>query len=115
MMRFLDGAQITAATPWGALIDAIADGVAAGGVAAPDRQVLGFESPPGPDGALGPDAALLLMPAWSERAASDGLLGVKAVTFVPTNSAAGKPTIHASYLAFDRITGEPSRCSTAMR
>jgi ornithine cyclodeaminase len=100
-MRVLDAEQVRAATPWSALLDTIAGGVADGGITAPDRQVLTFEP------ATGADGSLLLMPAWTERASDDGLLGVKVVTYVPGNTDAGRPTIHATYLAFDRTTGEP--------
>jgi ornithine cyclodeaminase len=48
------------------------------------------------------DAVLLLMPAWQAR----GYGGVKLVNVVPGNSARGRAAISASYVLFDRQTGE---------
>lgn len=45
---------------------------------------------------------LLLMPAWSERAA-----GVKLVTVAPDNPARGLPLIHGVYVLFEKPTLEP--------
>jgi ornithine cyclodeaminase len=45
---------------------------------------------------------LLLMPAWTDK-----YCGVKIATAFPNNRKIGKPTIHAIYILFDAITGEP--------
>lgn len=97
-MRFLDADQIQSATPWGELIDAIADILASDAVVSPDRQVLSIEQPDNEP------ASLLLMPAWTAHEA----IGVKAVTYFPANAAVALPTLHAAYLLFDGSTGELS-------
>jgi len=48
------------------------------------------------------DAVLLLMPAWQAR----GYGGIKLVNVVPGNNARGRAAISASYVLFDRETGE---------
>lgn len=45
---------------------------------------------------------LLLMPAWTDK-----YCGVKIATAFPNNRKIGKPTIHAIYILFDALTGEP--------
>lgn len=97
-MRFLDADQIRSATPWDELIDAIADVLASDAVKSPERQVLSIEQPDREP------ASLLLMPAWATREA----IGIKAVTYFPTNAAVALPTVHAAYLLFDGKTGELS-------
>jgi alanine dehydrogenase len=57
-------------------------------------------------------ATLLLMPAWTRAEATDGqsgqpFLGCKIVTVFPDNVAAGKPSLHGSYLLLSGTTGEP--------
>lgn len=94
-MRLLDADQIRTATPWAELIDAIADIVANDAVASPDRQVFSIQQPDKEP------ASLLLMPAWTTREA----IGVKAVTYFPSNAAA-LPAIHAAYLLFNANTGQ---------
>ncbi|MEM9012978.1 MAG: ornithine cyclodeaminase [Pseudomonadota bacterium] len=74
---------------WPALVDALAEG---------------HRRPPGKVGDLllsqGKDA-LLSRAAWI-----DGLgIGVKSVTVIPGNEAAGRPTIHGAMLVFDGETG----------
>jgi len=64
----------------------------------------------------GPDATLLLMPAWTPG----GYLGVKAATIYPSNLRREIPTVSASYLLMDGSTGEglailDGRTLTAMR
>lgn len=49
----------------------------------------------------GPDATLLLMPAWSEG----GYLGVKVAAVFPGNVAANKPAVAATYLLSDATDG----------
>ena len=95
-MRFLDSSQIRSATAWNELIDAIADIIADDGVVAPDRQVLTMDRP-GEE-----PASLLLMPGWINRE----IVGVKAVTYFPSNVGTSSPTIHAAYLCFDGQNGK---------
>ncbi|MBL0172189.1 MAG: ornithine cyclodeaminase family protein [Gemmatimonadaceae bacterium] len=45
--------------------------------------------------------ALLLMPAWTKAH-----IGLKVVTFMPGAPALGAPTVGATYLLFDRATGQ---------
>ena len=94
-MRMLDAAAVRAATPWPELIAAIAEALR-DAVTAPVRHV----HPVGlPDGGSG---ALLLMPAWVDTE----MIGVKAVTYFPSNAGTDVPTVNAAYLAFDGRTGQ---------
>ena len=95
-MRTLDAAAVRAATPWGDLIAAITDTLAVEAVGEPERRVhqVGL-----PDGGTG---SLLLMPAWVDGE----LIGVKAVTYFPSNAGTAVPTVNAAYLAFDGRTGQ---------
>ena len=96
MMRTLDAAAVRAATPWPELIASIAEALAGDAVTAPQRHV----HPVGlPDGGTG---ALLLMPAWLDTE----MIGVKAVTYYPSNAGTEVPTVNAAYLAFDGRTGQ---------
>ena len=95
-MRTLDAAAVRAATPWPKLIAAIAAALTEGAVVSPERQV----HPVGlPDGGTG---SLLLMPAWEDGE----LIGVKTVTYFPSNAGTPVPTVNSSYLAFDGRTGQ---------
>lgn len=94
-MRTLDAEAVRAATPWPELIAAIAEALVGDAVTAPERHV----HPVGlPDGGTG---AFLLMPAWADCE----LIGVKAVTYFPSNAGTDVPTVNAAYLAFDGRTG----------
>ena len=94
-MRILDSPAVRAATPWPELIAAIAGALAEGSVTAPERHV----HPVGlPDGGTG---SLLMMPAWVDGE----LIGVKTVTYFPSNAGTDVPTVNAAYLAFDGRTG----------
>ena len=96
-MRTLDAAAVRAATPWPELIAAVADVLAADGVSAPERHV----HPVGlPDGGAG---SLLLMPAWEDGE----VIGVKTVTYFPSNAGTSAPSVNAVYVLFDGRTGEP--------
>lgn len=95
-MRTLDAAAVRAATPWPELIAAIGAALVDGTVTAPQRHV----HPVGlPDGGTG---SLLLMPAWVDTE----MVGVKAVTYFPSNAGTDVPTVNAAYLAFDGRTGQ---------
>ncbi|MEM7271859.1 MAG: ornithine cyclodeaminase family protein [Actinomycetota bacterium] len=94
-MRIVDEAGTRAATPWPDLIDAIGAMLAGGAGRAPDRHVHPIGLPGGADGAL------LLMPSWVDG----DVLGVKTVTYVPTNQGTDVPTVNASYQLFDGTDG----------
>ena len=96
-MRTLDAAEIRAATPWPELIAAIAAAVAEDTVTAPERHVHPVGLPGGGTGSL------LLMPAWADGE----LIGVKTVTYFPSNAGTPVPTVNAAYLLFDGRSGEP--------
>ncbi len=90
----LDAAAVAEACAWTPLMDAIAEGLGADG-ASPDRHV--HELPP-VDGQAG---ALLLMPSWRTGSA----IGVKVVTYLPSNAGTPVPSVNAGYLLFDATTG----------
>ena len=95
-LTIVDGEQITALTPWPALIDAIRDAFRQGGVS-PVRH---HHSIPGNDRE---DITLLLMPAWNQN----GDFGIKLATIAPSNAALGHPTLHGAYVLFSGATGIP--------
>ncbi len=98
-MRFIDADEVRAATPWPALIAAISEVLAEPCLNTPERHVHSLDTP------AGASAALLLMPAWTEG----GLIGVKTVSYFPTNADADaetpSPTVNAAYLLIDGSTG----------
>ncbi|MCE2525402.1 MAG: ornithine cyclodeaminase family protein [Acidimicrobiia bacterium] len=100
-MEVFDAEAIRRATPWPELMDAIAAALADPAAAAPDRHVHPLPLPGGAEGSL------LVMPAWR----SDDVIGVKAVTYFPTNAAGATPTVNAGYLLFD---GRSGRLSAAL-
>lgn len=100
-MEMLDAAAIRAATPWTALMEAIAETLADPGASAPERHVHPLPLPGGSQGSL------LVMPAWR----AGDVVGVKTVTYFPTNSVTATPTINAGYLLFD---GEGGRLVAAL-
>ncbi|WP_291295892.1 ornithine cyclodeaminase family protein [Elioraea sp.] len=91
-MQIIDAASLAELTPYPALVDALARGLAHP-VTSPQRMHLD---------PTGEGDALLLMPAWRKG----GLMGVKLVTAYPGNGARGLPAIAASYTAFEQATGE---------
>ena len=95
-LTIVDDAQVTALTPWPALIDAIRDAFRQGGVSPIRHQ----HSIPGNDRE---DITLLLMPAWNQ----EGDFGVKLVTVAPSNAALQHPTLHGAYVLFSGATGIP--------
>ena len=97
MIQALDAAQIRDATPWPELIDAIAEIVGSDRSVAPERHVHSVDL--AGDGT----GSLLLMPAWCERE----IIGVKAVTYFPSNTGTPSPTTQSAYVCFDRQSGEP--------
>ena len=97
-MRFLDAAAVRAATPWPELIAAIAEVLAEEHLNSPERHVHPVGLPDGGEGAL------LLMPAWIDRE----LIGVKTVTYFPSNAGTAVPTVNAAYQLLDGRTGQLS-------
>ncbi|MYE56584.1 MAG: ornithine cyclodeaminase family protein [Acidimicrobiaceae bacterium] len=95
-MRVLDADAVRAATPWPELIAAIAGALVEDAVTAPERHVHPVGLPGGGTGAF------LLMPAWADTE----MIGVKAVTYFPSNAGTDVPTVNAAYLAFDGGTGQ---------
>ena len=94
-MKSIDAASIRACLPWDELIEALAVAVRRNRVSSPPRQSLAV---PVPGHA---DATLLMMPAWEPGSA----IGVKAVTYFPSNGGTLIPTINAGYLLFDGSDG----------
>jgi ornithine cyclodeaminase len=95
-LTIVDDEQVTALTPWPALIDAIRDAFRRGGVSPARHQ----HSIPGN---ARDDINLLLMPAWTR----DGDFGIKLATVAPSNAALGHPTLHGVYVLFSGATGIP--------
>lgn len=95
-MLALDAAAVRGATPWNELMDAIAELLAEGVASVPQREIHDVGLPGGGTGSL------LVMPAWLNTE----LLGVKAVTYYPSNAGTDLPTISAGYLLFDGETGQ---------
>lgn len=95
-MLTLDAAAVRDATPWNELIETIAELLAGGAANVPQREMHEVQLPDGGTGSL------LVMPAWLDAE----LLGVKAVTYFPSNAGTDLPTISAGYLLFDGTTGQ---------
>ncbi|MDH3338178.1 MAG: ornithine cyclodeaminase family protein [Gammaproteobacteria bacterium] len=95
-LTIVDDAQVTALTPWPALIDAIREAFRRGGVSPVRHQ----HAIPGNDRK---DITFLLMPAWNR----DGDFGIKLATVAPSNAAYGRPTLHGAYVLFSGATGIP--------
>ncbi|MDQ3468514.1 MAG: hypothetical protein M3487_01870 [Actinomycetota bacterium] len=92
-MPILDGDDIARLLPYGVLVDALEAGHR--------------EPPPvarrvvfGPEGS---DQSFLGLPAWLPGEA----IGVKLVTVMPANPAAGKASVQALYVLFDGVDGAP--------
>ena len=92
-IRHITAAEVHAALPYPALVDALRDAFLAG-AEAPVRSSF----PVTPEG-----DRLLLMPAW--RAGLD--LGVKLVTVFPRNPQRGLASVSALYVLLDGATGHP--------
>ncbi len=97
MIRTLDETAVREATPWPALMEAIAEILATESAEAPQRHI---HPVPTPGGGIG---SLLLMPAWI----SGELIGVKSVTYFGSNAGTDISTVNSTYLAFDGRSGVP--------
>lgn len=92
-IRFIPAADVHAALPWPALVEALRAAFAAG-AEAPVRSSYAVTSE---------GDRLLLMPAW--RAGED--IGVKLVTVFPRNLANGLASVSALYVLLNGATGHP--------
>ena len=99
-MRVFSADDVDAALDFPTLIDALAEAMRDGFVA-PHRYHHAIER------AREPEAAHLLMPAWTESASRAGLyLGAKIVNVFPGNSARGLPAVSGLYVLQSGRTGE---------
>lgn len=98
-MRSLGPAEVAAALPYPALIEALRTAFREGATV-PTRSHHTVST-------TGADATLLLMPAWSSAAQQAGEIGVKIVTVHPDNGGRGLPAVHGLYLLIDGETGQP--------
>ena len=92
---FLSPSEIRERTPYPELIEAL-DDVFRGDATAPPRHHHQIPQ------AKGPDATLLVMPAWRPL----GAVGVKVVNVYPENGQHGLPAVNGIYLLFDGKTGQ---------
>lgn len=95
-MRIIDAAAVHHALDYGALVDRL-ERMFRQGCEAPLRHHHAIRT------ADGPEAVLLLMPAWQ----TGGHIGVKIVTVFPGNAARGLPGVMGQYLLSDANTGTP--------
>ena len=103
-MRVIDAVAVEAALGYPMLVDILEEAFRIGAIS-PARHHHTVQLP------ARPDAALLLMPAWTSSApgaATAGkYLGIKSVTVFPDNVRVGKPAVFAVYLLLSAETGEP--------
>ena len=92
-MRVVSAAEIDRALTFPALVDALAEAFC-GDIVAPVRHHHEIER----EGAHG---TLLLMPAWTGNASTDGFMGVKVVSVFPDNGAKSLPSVLGTYLLMD--------------
>lgn len=95
-MRVYSAEETAAALPYDRLVGAVEE-IFASGATAPPRH---HHTMPRQGER---HAVLLLMPAWT---GGNGHGGVKIVNVTPGNAARGLPSIMASYLLFDEVTGK---------
>jgi ornithine cyclodeaminase len=95
-MRVVAADEVHATLDFPALVEALAAMFRAG-AKAPLRHHHTIEVPGGPN------ATLLLMPAWQAGRA----LGIKTVTVFPGNAARSLPAVMGQYLLLDAMTGAP--------
>ncbi len=90
MLTVFTAQQVHAALNWATLDSALTAAFA-----------VGADVPLRHSHALSDVDALLLMPAWTRES-----IGVKVVTFIPGAMSRGAPTVGATYMLFDRTTGQ---------
>lgn len=98
-LTILNAEATAARLPFGALVNALAEGFATG-CQLPERHHHTIERPGEPD------ATLLLMPAWSRAEAPQQYLGVKIVTVYPGNVSRSLPGLVSTYILYDAATGQ---------
>lgn len=91
-MKFFSSQDVTALTPYKALVPHLIDGLQSSCIS-PSRLDLDV---------TGAGDALLIMPAWRPH----GIVGVKLVTAYPNNNRIELPSISAVYVAFDAAHGQ---------
>lgn len=96
-MRIVTADEIHRVLTYPALIDAIAEAFRAD-IEVPLRHSHFIPQP------NGPDAKLLLMPAWTKG--GERLVGCKVVSVYADNAKVGKPSVYGSYLLLSGETGE---------
>ena len=96
-MRIVTAAEVAQALSYGVLIDALDEAFRAD-ITVPPRHVHMIPQP------SGPEAKLLLMPAWTNS--GERLLGCKLASVFPDNARLGKPSVYANYLLMSGDTGE---------
>lgn len=99
-MRVLSAAEVEAALDWDTLIERLREAFRRG-AETPLRQHYSIKNPT--EQAGGPDASLILMPAWQQG----GRIGVKLVTVFPSNGEKGLPAVMGAYLLLNGRTGAP--------
>jgi ornithine cyclodeaminase len=95
-MRIIGPSEVNSSLDFAALVEALRQMFRAG-CEAPLRHHHAIKTADG-----GPDATLLLMPAWQ----SGRHIGIKMVTVFPGNAAADLPSVMGAYLLLDGKTGE---------
>jgi ornithine cyclodeaminase len=96
-VRILSAAEVEAALDWDSLVERLRQTFRRG-VETPVRHHHTIASPTG-----GPDATLLLMPAWE----TGRHIGVKVATVFPSNAEKSLPAVMGAYLLLDGRTGAP--------
>jgi alanine dehydrogenase len=96
-MRIIGPSEVVAALEFPALVESLRQ-MFRTGCEAPLRHHHTIAAPDG-----GPDATLLLMPAWQ----AGRHIGIKLVTVFPGNAAVSLPSVMGAYLLLDGKTGEP--------
>lgn len=104
-MRFLSAGDLDRIFTFPKLIEALREAFR-GDIVTPVRHHHTIER------GAGPDATLLLMPAWTGAADGadgehNGHIGVKIVSVYPGNAARGLPSVMASYVLMDGASGAP--------
>ena len=95
-MKVHSADEVAGALDYKALVDAI-DEMFRAGCEMPVRHHHAVET------SEGPDATLLLMPAWQK----DRMIAVKLVTIFPSNGEKGLPAVMGNVFLIDGTTGEP--------
>jgi ornithine cyclodeaminase/alanine dehydrogenase-like protein (mu-crystallin family) len=95
-MQIFDASSTRNALPFDRLIPALR-AMFVSGCVVPPRHVHELNSP------SGEGMTSLLMPAWQEGRC----YGIKTINIAPGNAARGLPSLHATYVLFDAVTGVP--------